>query len=446
MFPKILVLHAKKSKLVRKTIDDYLYSFKRYGKGSKFYYFNALRGIPKILTRISFDAVIIHYTLLAQRYFRNDYQKFLKSISNLKLIKVPKIIFPQDEYNHTNDLLDFINEFDVKTVFSCAQKSEFFKLYGLKNAAKLDYFHVYPGYADENTLKRIDSYFIPSQQRTIDIGYRGRKLPFWTGRYTQKKFEIGERVKEYCKKMKQVKVDIDSEVGDELLGDDWLKFLVNCKSVLGCESGATLMDKDGSIRDCVEDYLRKNPNATFEEAEARCFPNMEGNIKLLTISPRHFEAAMTRTCQILLEGSYSGIMKPNVHYIPLKHDYSDMKEAVNKSLDKKFREFIIKNAYQDLILSGEYGYKKFVEKVIKPLRSKRNIKKKETSLYLNNLNELIFIFHIISANLTFYFKNIWNKIKYLMFILPGSTVKQWLVKNNLWPLKVSDEYLKRIQN
>ena len=41
----------------------------------------------------------------------------------------------------------------------------------------------------------------------------------------------------------------------------------------------------------------------------------------LTMSPRVFEAAAVRSCQILFEGRYSGILEPMVHYIPLKKDF-----------------------------------------------------------------------------------------------------------------------------
>ena len=50
-------------------------------------------------------------------------------------------------------------------------------------------------------------------------------------------------------------------------------------------------------------------------------------IDLRTISPRHFEAAAFRVCQVLFEGRYAGVMEPMRHYIPLRKDFSNFDEV-----------------------------------------------------------------------------------------------------------------------
>ena len=52
-----------------------------------------------------------------------------------------------------------------------------------------------------------------------------------------------------------------------------------------------------------------------------------------TISPRNFEAAAFRVCQILYEGHYSGVMEPMRHYIPLRKDFSNFDEVVERFRD-----------------------------------------------------------------------------------------------------------------
>ena len=64
-----------------------------------------------------------------------------------------------------------------------------------------------------------------------------------------------------------------------------------------------------------------------EEAYELLLYQYEDNIPYRTISPRHFEASALRLCQILLEGKYSGVMRPMVHYIPLKKDFSNFDEV-----------------------------------------------------------------------------------------------------------------------
>jgi hypothetical protein len=35
-----------------------------------------------------------------------------------------------------------------------------------------------------------------------------------------------------------------------------------------------------------------------------------------SISPRHFEAALVGSCQLLVQSEYAGALEPDVHYAP----------------------------------------------------------------------------------------------------------------------------------
>ena len=68
------------------------------------------------------------------------------------------------------------------------------------------------------------------------------------------------------------------------------------------------------------------------------------------ISPRNIEAALSKTVQIALIDSYSNIMSPDVHYIPLNKDYSNIDEVIKL----KMKNYIIKlhhNAKKNLLVS-----------------------------------------------------------------------------------------------
>ena len=65
--------------------------------------------------------------------------------------------------------------------------------------------------------------------------------------------------------------------------------------------------------------------------------------------------------QILYEGEYQGIMRPMVHYIPLKKDFSNFDEVIGLLGDNEFRQRITDNCYRDLIASGRYSYQNFIE-------------------------------------------------------------------------------------
>jgi hypothetical protein len=106
--------------------------------------------------------------------------------------------------------------------------------------------------------------------------------------------------------------------------------------------------------------LQKNPDYTFQEIYDLVLKDYEDNIHYRTISPRIFEAAAFRVLMILFEGEYSGILKPYIHYIPLKKDFSNLQEALKIMQDQDFVEKILQNAYNDLILSGSYTFQKFI--------------------------------------------------------------------------------------
>jgi len=88
---------------------------------------------------------------------------------------------------------------------------------------------------------------------------------------------------------------------------------------------------------------------------------IDGQIQYNQISPRHFEAAATKTVQILFEGDYSEIFKPYKHYIPLKKDFSNINEVLSLLSDKQFRIDVTNRAYNEIIMNNVYRYQSFVK-------------------------------------------------------------------------------------
>jgi len=81
------------------------------------------------------------------------------------------------------------------------------------------------------------------------------------------------------------------------------------------------------------------------------------------ISPRVFEAISMRSCLVLFEGEYSGIIEPQTHFIPLKRDGSNLEEVVSLVNDDEYIDSMTDRAYKDIILSGNNSYQAFVKKV-----------------------------------------------------------------------------------
>lgn len=359
---KFLVIYYRDRFRLRKTLDNHLFSFRRYLPPGTVHYFNTVSGLPSYFKLCQYDGVILHYTVFALRWDHGFFERFLtQKIKGVSLIPGVKIAIPQDEYAYTDGVIKLLKLAQAHIVFGRIPQRLVAKLYPSQKISLQSFFDVLPGYADETTLTWI-SRRNHAPIRPIDIGYRVRRAPYWLGRQGLIKVAVGEKVRRYCRRHTNLVTDI--KIGEETLsGDAWIRFLLRSKAVLGCEGGSSLVDHGGTIRSCTEKFLKHTPKATFTAVEQACFPGRDGRIILASITPRHFEAAMTKTCQILVEGEYNSILKPDIHYIPLKRDLSNIAEAIAKFQDESYREFLVNNAYRDLIASGEYSYRQFVYKV-----------------------------------------------------------------------------------
>lgn len=305
--------------------------------------------------------VIYHYTICGVKWDPRFFKKIQKKWQPLRSLRGYKVAIPQDEYVHSEAMCDFFSDFGIKTVFTCLPESEWQKVYPKKRSGLDHYVTVFTGYIDEIALERISRF--EAIERSIDIGYRARKVPFWLGRHGQIKWLLAEKFLKAAEG-RDMKLDISTDAKDVILGEDWYRFLYKCRTVLGCEGGASLHDPDGKIRNSVDKFLLDHPDATFDEVEQKCFLGKAGNLKLFALSPRHFECCMTRTCQVLVEGEYGGIFKPGVHYIEIKKDWSNLDDVLNRIEDREYCRQIAENAYRDIALSGLYTYRKFVESVL----------------------------------------------------------------------------------
>lgn len=138
--------------------------------------------------------------------------------------------------------------------------------------------------------------------------------------------------------------------------------------MLGTESGVSAFDIDDRVRAEYEELKRDGHEPTLEELEEGTLGRLDGVIEYRTIGPRHFEAAALRVCQVLYEGHYSGAMEPMVHYIPLRKDFSNLEQVLQRLSDPALRRELTENAYRDLIASGRYSYAGFVAEVDRVLR------------------------------------------------------------------------------
>lgn len=365
---------------LRPTTRDHLYCFGRYSGHRCFYLNLAFGSIPYYMTKIKFDLVIFHTNFLSTRWNPSLFQQLAKKTIELKTIHGIRIAMPQDEYIYTDILCDFINAFKIDYVFSVSPESEWSKIYHKVNHKKTQFYKILTGYSNDHASKQIRN-LNHNAVRSIDIGYRARHAAPWLGRHGLLKVKIGEIFQQEAPK-RGLSVDISTRQQDTLLGNDWYKFLLRCKYTIGVSGGASILDRDGSIKAKTENYLRLHPLTSFEEIEQSCFPTKDGNLDLSVITPRNFEACATRTCQILIEGDYNGILEPGKHYIELRRDFSNLNQVLDLVKEDSLRERITSNAYKDIVESGRYTYREMVKFILEKSLGHEKIRHRSLSRQL----------------------------------------------------------------
>ena len=357
----ILIIYAYHRYPVRRATWNHLYCF-RSDERCRTYYLNLrYRTIPDYLFSMHFDLVIFDTTFAGQRWSRERFISLMRKAKPLKRINAPKIVIPQDEFLNTDLLNDFINTVGIRHVFTCMPESIWHETYPAIDRFKTRLTRVLTGYLDDASLTRVEQLQHERPERTFDIGYRASGF-FWFGRHGMQKVWIGQRI-ESAARTHDLMVDINPQQkteADRLHGDDWYRFLLNCKYTIGTDGGTSIHDRDGGIRACTEQFLKRHPDAGFEAVEAGCFPGKDGQVVCTGLSPRHLEACATRTCQVLLEGEYNSVLQPGKHYIELKSDYSNLNDVLETVKRDDLRESIVERAYRDIVASGKYSYKAFI--------------------------------------------------------------------------------------
>ena len=67
------------------------------------------------------------------------------------------------------------------------------------------------------------------------------------------------------------------------------------------------------------------------------------------MGPKNFEAILSKTLQILIEGEYNNILKPSKHYIELKKDFSNIDEIIKITNDLNFCQKFVDDAKEDIL-------------------------------------------------------------------------------------------------
>lgn len=237
---------------------------------------------------------------------------------------------------------------------------------------------------------------VAQDARPLDIGFRGaRYLPhvgddernriidyFATTSFGPPEFEP------------PLTVDVRTNVSYGRRG--WANFLNSTRATIGAESGSLYLRRDDDIllntelaagvgsRDLrararlrpVHRYLPRPIKNTLRRAADRAAgrnhkpmqprpvdageatPALpEGDMSGKCISSRHFDAIGTETVQILLPGRYNDLLKPDVHYLSLERDFSNIDDVIGRFRDEPTRLKMVRANREWALSDQTYGHR-----------------------------------------------------------------------------------------
>lgn len=359
---EVLLVYALFTHPLRSTIEDHLYAFRRHS-ARRVHHWNAqAQELPAHLLQRRYDLVCFHTTFLSARWAPQLFSSLCEKAQPLKALDGVRVALPQDEFLHADLLSDFARDFDVDVVCSVAPETEWPKIYPTVDRERVRFHRVLTGYLEDHTVERIERIVAQTDEQDIDLGYRAWQGAPWLGRHGTLKGRIATEVARVAPGH-GLRADVSTRDEDTLLGDDWFRFMARCRYTIGVEGGASVLDRDGTVKERTESFLRAHPDASFDEVEAACFPGRDGELSLFALSPRHLEACACCSCQVLVEGSYNGVLRPGEHFIELKADLSNLGNVLATLGDEERRRRIVEAAHREVVASGRWTYRAFVQDV-----------------------------------------------------------------------------------
>ena len=328
--PSVLVLHRMGNPaLVPAFLPGHMRSIERSWPDGACLFHDVSLPLPDWVKVLPFDAVFLDVTLLASRWMgATVHEDIRRRYAFVRDLPALRIAFPQDEYDCSAVLDDWMCDWAVHVVVSVIDgyREVLYPSFHRQGLIETGF----TGYVDEAL---VDRPWIPWSRRSVDIGYRAKRLPPYFGRLGELKWTIGRDVSRWASGM-DLALDIRLGDGHSLPGEAWIKFVSSCKAMLGTPSGSSLLDPHGELQRRVRTYLRGRPRASFQEVERACFPGLDGQHTFSAISPRAIEAALVGTAQLLVEGNYSGVLLPGQHYLPLAPDGHNLPEVCRVALNE----------------------------------------------------------------------------------------------------------------
>ncbi len=292
------------------------------------------------------DAIVILHSV-----FSNAQMLDGRRLAAVQALDTPTAFFIGNEYKLMPEKMRFCDELRVRLLVSQSSSPTVHALY--RQRLGCDVIGIPNSGLDPEVFRPT----IDPAERPIDLGYRAQDAPFYLG-HTERR-DIAAYFTANARAL-GVTVDISMDAADRFSVPEWAAFLNRCRGQLGTEAGGDFFDLTDRTRNAVNGYMAEHPGAPFEEVRASVLSGVIDAVPLRILSSRHVEAAGTRTVQLLFAGGYDGYFQPDVHYIPLEKDFSNVGAAIDKFRDPAVRESIADRAYD--LAHGALTYPRLLDR------------------------------------------------------------------------------------
>lgn len=165
------------------------------------------------------------------------------------------------------------------------------------------------------------------RDRSIHVGTRSHRYPSGLGD------DDRNRSLDYFQRaegpLRGLTIDVSTDPASRLSREGWAEFLGSCKTTISTEAGAASIRWQGD----------------------------DSSFCGKAISSRHFEAMGTKTVQVLLPGRYNDILEPDVHYVPLEADFSNIESVAGLLRDDVRLQEIADRASAHALSAHTYAHR-----------------------------------------------------------------------------------------
>ncbi len=324
---------------------------------------NASLPLPAFVKDFPFDMILMNSSFLTSVF---DRERLLELKANYGFIKDSdafKVALPQDDYYCAEELDALVTEWRVDLLYTvCPEHWDV--LYQNYQAAGAKLKLGFTGYITPEMLTR-SAHVKSTASRQYDVTYRASGKPSFPNKLANVKASLGNI---FLDNIDASSFNFNIAAGKSAMisGSAWWDFIEDSRCVLGSLSGSSNLIRNHAVTDRISAYRMSHPSVTDDEIISQCVPTEDTSQIYEAISPRVIEAGLLRATQLLVPGSYSGILKEYEDYFPVKGDLlkggtviSNKEEIVELLRSHSLQEKINTHCKETLLQSSQIHLSNF---------------------------------------------------------------------------------------